>query len=169
METRTLIPFEEYLTTDYSPDCDYVDGEVVERNLGQFDHSSVQIAIAAYLYALQRTLGIRVLPEMRVRVKDRRVRIPDVCVVLGHPGEQVLTKPPFLCVEILSPDDRMIRIQERVEDYIAMGVLYIWVVDPATRTAWTITPVEGWREEKSGTLKTSNPAIEVPLAEVFEN
>ena len=167
MEARTLIPLEEYLATGYSPDCDYVDGEVVERNWGQWDYSSLQMAIAAYLYARQKQWGIRVVPEQRVRVSSKRVRIPDVCVVLGHPGEQVITRPPFLCIEILSPDHRMTRIQERVNDHLAMGVPHVWVVDPATRSAWTVTPAEGWREEKSGVLRAANPGVEVPLAEIF--
>lgn len=42
MATSTLIPVEEYLKTMYHPDCDYVDGMVVERNFGQRDHSDVQ-------------------------------------------------------------------------------------------------------------------------------
>ena len=30
---------EEYLATSYRPDCDYVDGEIEERNLGEKEHS----------------------------------------------------------------------------------------------------------------------------------
>ena len=167
METRTPTSVEEYLTTDYSPDCDYVDGEVLERHLGQWDHSSLQAALIAYLFPRQKLWGIRVVPEQRVEVGPKRFRIPDVCVVIGDPGEQILTKPPHLCIEIVSPDDRMSRIQERVEDYLSMGVPYVWVIDPATKCAWIITRPEGWREEKSGTLRTANPAIEVPLSEIF--
>jgi len=43
-----------------------------------------------------------------------------VCVVLGEPGEQILTKPPLICIEILSRDDRMSRLEERIDDYLAM-------------------------------------------------
>ncbi len=35
MEAATLIAVEEYLATDFSPDCDYVDGELQERNAPQ--------------------------------------------------------------------------------------------------------------------------------------
>ena len=42
MKTAALIPVEEYLRTTYDPDCDYVDGEVQERNLGELDHSDLQ-------------------------------------------------------------------------------------------------------------------------------
>jgi Uma2 family endonuclease len=167
MEPRTLISVEEYLATSYSPDCDYVDGEVLERNLGEWDHGTLQGALLFYLQSRRKQWGIRVVPELRVQVKKNRFRIPDLTVVIGDPGEQILTKPPFLCIEILSPEDRMSRVQERVEDYLNMGVAYVWVVDPKTHAAWTITRSEGWREEKTGTLRTGNPAIEVPLAEVF--
>ena len=167
MASRTLISVEEYLRTSYSPDCDYVDGEVQERNLGELDHSSLQMKVLMYLGNRQKEWGINVFPEQRVQVKPTRFRVPDVCVTLGPPSEQVLTKPPFLCVEILSPEDRLSRVEQRVDDYLAMGVRFVWVLDPATKRAWRISPVEGWREEKSAALKTHDPAIEIPLTEIF--
>ena len=165
---RTLISVEEYLRTSYDPDCDYVDGEVQERNLGELDHSWLQTVIAGYLFARRAQSGIQVFVELRVQVRPDRFRVPDICVVLGaKPLEQILTKPPFLCIEVLSPEDRMSRVQDRVEDYLAMGVPYVWVLDPATKRAWSVTPAEGWREEKSGVLRTENPVIEVPLIQIF--
>ena len=169
MPAGTLITVEEYLATAYSPDCDFIDGHIEGRNLGERDHSSLQMAIAAYLYAQRKKLGISVYPEQRIRVREKRYRVPDVCVLSSPTEEQVLTKPPFICIEIVSPQDRMIRIQERVKDYLDMGVPYVWVLDPETRTAYCATPTEGLREIKSGILVTENPAIEVPLAELFES
>ena len=167
MASRTLISVEEYLRTSFRPDCDYVDGEVQERNVGEFDHSSCQMKILMCLGTRQKQLNICVVPEQRVQVKPTRFRIPDVCVTLGPPGEQIFTRPPFLCIEVLSPEDRIGRVEERVDDYLAMGVPFVWVLDPATKRAWSITPVEGWREEKSTALKTHDPAIEIPLADIF--
>jgi len=167
MASRTLISVEEYLRTSFRPDCDYVDGEVVERNMGERDHSSLQMSILMFLGSRRTQLGIEVFPEQRVQISPRRFRVPDICVVLGHTDEQILTKPPFLCIEILSPEDRMSRMEERADDYLAMGVPYVWVLDPAKRRAWTITSAEGWREVKIDVLKTHDPAIEVPLSEIF--
>jgi hypothetical protein len=48
MAARTLIPVEVYLTSVYRPDCDYVDGEVLERNLGERDHSYIRASLGAY-------------------------------------------------------------------------------------------------------------------------
>ena len=164
MSAGTLIPVDEYLASSYDPDCDYVDGHLEERNFGEWDHASLQMRVSAYLYARQDQWGIRVAPELRVRVAPTRFRVLDVCVVLG---EQVLTKPPFICIEILSPEDRMSRIEERINDYLAMGVPYVWLLDPQTHQAYWATLTEGLREVKDGVLRTDRPVLEVPLSEIF--
>src|SRR5271169_2354008 len=116
----TVISVEEYLSHTYEPDCDYVDGHIEERNLGETDHSWLQMAVSGYLHARRKQWNITVLPEQRVQVKPARYRVPDVCVVLGpKPTEQILTKPPFLCIEILLPEDRMSRVKIRIADYLA--------------------------------------------------
>jgi Uma2 family endonuclease len=167
MATGTLISVEEYLATSYEPDCDYVEGRIEERNLGEFDHSSLQTAVAVYFGSRQKQLGITVVVEQRVQVSPRRFRIPDVCVVLGKNTEQIFRKPPFLCIEILSPEDRMKRVQERIDDYLAMGVAYVWVFDPSTRHVYVATSETGLQEFKGDVLRTENPTLELPLAEIF--
>jgi Uma2 family endonuclease len=166
MAARTLISVEEYLSTSYRPDCDYVDGEVVERNVGEKDHSSLQGDVYAYLLRYRKQ-GIIPYLELRVQVKSTRFRIPDICVTVGDPGEQILTKPPILCIEILSPEDRMKRVQERIDDYLQMGIPIVWVLDPETKRAYTATAADGLREVKTGVLRTETPVLELPLSEIF--
>ena len=166
MSTATLIPVSEYLSTSYRPDVEYLDGEILERNVGEWDHGNVQGLVYAYLLARRREFGIRLVPELRVQVKPTRFRVPDVCVVLSsHPHEQILTHPPFLCIEVLSKDDTMTSMQERIDDYLAFGVPYVWVLDPRLKRAWVFTP--GLMREAAGALTTENPTIQVPLSEVF--
>jgi Uma2 family endonuclease len=166
MERSTLVPVEEYLTTTYRPDREYVDGTLVERNVGERVHSEVQMALSAYLFNRREELSIHVFPEQRVQVKATRFRVPDVCVVAGQkPSEQILTSPPFLCVEILSKDDRMSEMQERIDDYLTFGVRYVWILDPRTKRAYVHT-LAGSHEVKE-TLRTESPEITVPLAELF--
>jgi len=95
MPTGTLISVEEYLATSYRPDCDYVDGRVEELNWGEFDHSCLQTAVAAYFFARRKQLNITVAVEQRVQVSHTRFRIPDVCVVLGKTTEQIFRTPAF--------------------------------------------------------------------------
>jgi Uma2 family endonuclease len=156
----------EYLTTTYEPDCDYVDGVVEERNWGDYDHARLQCATMSYLFVRSKNTGVIVLPELRVQVSSTRFRVPDICVLLAnHPKEQIIRTPPFICIEILSPEDRLSRVQERMNDYLYFGVPYVWMLDPATRKAfrWTI---EGMHEVAE--LRTEKPEIVIPLAELFE-
>lgn len=167
LRSAALIPVEEYLRTSYSPDCDYVDGEVQERNLGKREHSVLQREFVVYIHAHRRFWNASVYPEQRIQVAARRFRIPDVCVYLGAPPkEEIFVTPPFICIEILSPEDRMARIQQRIDDYLKFGVPYVWLIDPETRRAWAHDK-SGSREISEGVLRTKNPSLEIPLAGIF--
>ena len=166
MKSAALISVDEYLRTAYSPDCDYVDGEVQERNLGERDHSALQGEFLYYFRSRKKKWNVFVYPEQRVQVSSTRFRVPDICVYLEKPEEQIFRTPPFICIEVLSPEDRMSRIQQKIDDYLAFGVRYVWVVDPAMRRAWVHTK-DGVHEAKDGILRTENPELVVPLAEIF--
>lgn len=166
MASGTVISVKEYLHSVYRPDCDYVDGEVIQRNVGEFDHSTIQGTLIRLLFEIARTLPIRVLPELRMRVSALRFRIPDICVMLkSQRPEPVLTSPPFLCIEVVSPEDRMSRIIERVKEYLAFGVSHVWVIDPENRTAHSYTKEEG--REVRDRLTTINPEISISLSQLF--
>src|SRR6266545_826464 len=118
MGTATLVSVEEYLSTSYRPDREYIDGIVLERNLGESDHSSAAMAISDYLYTRRKQFGIRVYPEQRVQVRQTRFRVPDICVLLDRgPVGPIITPPPFICIEILSKDDTVESMQDRIDDY----------------------------------------------------
>jgi Uma2 family endonuclease len=163
----TMVSLEEYLATAYEPDCDFIDGQLEERNVGEWDHGRLQLKIGAWFLARYEAQGMRIVPELRLRVAPGRVRIPDLCVFLTDPGQRVPSTPPFLCIEILSPEDRMSRLEVRINDFLAMGVGTVWVLDPETRQAFTATAAEGLREVKTGMLRTESPAIAMPLSEVL--
>ena len=147
----TQISIEEYLRESYHPDCDYVDGEVQERNLGEFDHAAVQGFLSAWFHQHRQEWQLYVLPEMRIRVSPTRVRIADVCLMSrSQRVERVLTQAPLAVIEVLSAEDRIGRYGDRLSDYRNMGVPNIWVIDPINRigydcstTAWL--PVEELR------------------------
>jgi Uma2 family endonuclease len=169
MATTTLIPVEEYLSTSY-PDGDreYIDGQIVERNMGERHHARIQSLILGYFLVHYEQFWSAV--EARLKVSARRYRIPDVCLYSGTwPGPErgPLTDPPFLVVEVLSPDDRAGDMEDKIADYLSSGVKYIWVVNPETHRAFVHTN-EGSREAKQGVLWTENPVIELPLAALFK-
>ncbi len=73
MERSTLISVEEYLATNYRPDREYVEGCLLERHVGERDHSSLQMVLSAFLHNRRQELGIQVFPEQRVQVTSRSV------------------------------------------------------------------------------------------------
>ncbi|HEY1760092.1 MAG TPA: Uma2 family endonuclease [Bryobacteraceae bacterium] len=167
MKATAPVSVDEYLRTMYRPDRDYVDGEVIERNLGEKDHSVLQREFIYYFRLRQREWKTHVFPEQRVQISKTRFRVPDVCVYAGeNPSDQIFRTPPFICIEILSLQDRVARTQERIDDYLKFGVANVWVINPVNRRVWAYT-AEGSREIKDGILATENPSLRVDLAEIF--
>ena len=165
--TPVLISVDEYLRTSYRPDCDYIDGEVKERNLGEQPHSRVQALFIGYFLLREIEWGINPLPEQRVQVAPTRYRIPDICLVQPESAaELIIRTPPMLCVEILSREDRMTEILQRVNDYLQMGVPAVWIVDPWLREARSVSP-EGTLTLERLTLRVPGTPIQVPLASIF--
>jgi len=132
MATTHLISVEEYLHSTFEPDAEYVEGRIVQRALPQKTHSKMQSYLVRTLYDVAHPFGFEVFVGQRIRTKREpaRYRVPDVCVTLGEPDEEIFTEPPFLCVEVLSPDDTAQELQIKVDEYIAFGVAHVWIVDP---------------------------------------
>jgi Uma2 family endonuclease len=168
MAVAAHIPVEEYLRTVYRPDCDYVDGEVIERNVGERLHSQCQGLIYAHFLELGKNVDVFAFVEWRVQVARGRFRVPDLLVVAGaEPQEDILTDPPLIAIEVLSPEDRLSAMQSRLDDYLRFGVRYVWLVDPRAKRAWIHT-AEGAHEAKDLMLRTENPELVLPLREIFE-
>jgi Uma2 family endonuclease len=163
--STSAVPLSEYLYTDYSPDVDYIDGELEERNVGERDHSRLQGLITQYLMNREKDWTIFVYVEQRIQVSPTRFRVPDIAVVAKRPASGLITEPPLLCIEILSPEDRATRVQARIDDYLNMGVPCVWLVDPATRRAWMHTP-DGSCEAKDGILTAGQ--IRLALSDIGE-
>jgi Uma2 family endonuclease len=89
------------------------------------------------LWTIGRRHGLFTVPEQRVQVRRDRFRVLDVCVVSESPdgtfGRRIVTQPPYLCVEILSPEDSAVETLEKVREYLGFGVKWVWVIDPVSR------------------------------------
>jgi Uma2 family endonuclease len=167
MSTATQVPVtvHDYLHTSYSPDCDYIDGELQERNLGELDHAEVHGALIQWFRNHAKEWNVRALPEIRMQVTPTRFRVADLALISrSGPAEQILQRPPIAVIEVLSPEDRVSRYQQRFADYRQMGIAHIWVVDPRTRCGYDCS-AGSWIETLS--FKVENSPISVDLSVIF--
>ena len=163
MGTPALVSEEAYLRTSYEPECEFEDGVLIGRNEGEQDHSWLQAALSAWFFRRRKSWNIEVFTEQRHRIRPGRFMVPDVCVIRApRPKEKVFDKPPLIWIEILSPEDRPIRVNDKIRELVEFGVRNIWVIDPETLEAEVHTP-EGNRKIADGILRVAGTLIEVPL------
>ena len=162
------VPVEEYLSTVYEPDCEYDDGVVVERNLGEFEHAFLQTLLGTLFTNYMDNWGVFGLTEQRVQIKLHRFLVPDLCVLrLGTPRERILTRPPLIAIEIMSPEDTIRRATAKSIEYLEFGVEHVWVIDPSARVAYRGT-LSGLELVPSGELSIPGTPILVRLSELLD-
>jgi Uma2 family endonuclease len=167
MSARTLIGVDEYLRTVFDgADCEYLDGEIVERNTGELPHGDIQVELIIRLKQASRG-RLRVVSEIRIQINPRRYRVADIAVWrAGDIGKRIPTVPPFLAIEILSPEDRMVRMLPKIQEYLSIGTEWVWVIDPDERKALIYSQASPGGV-LSDILRTEDPGIEIPLAEAL--
>jgi Uma2 family endonuclease len=163
MSVETLVSVEQYLNTAYDPDVEYVDGVLRERNAGDWLHSLIQSNV---IYALRRKYpNLKVVSELRSQTATTRFRLPDITVLFTAPETRYLTSAAWIAIEILSEDDRMSRMMEKLAEYATAGVQHIWLIDPRLRqlsvfSAGALVLVDGFR--------TDDSVVELTPAEIFQ-
>ena len=166
MAAKTQVPVEEYLRMSFDgPDREYRDGEIVERNVGENQHSAIQWRLAGIFFVLSRTKPLFGRPELRLKVGPRDYLIPDLSIFAGEPpNESYPSLPPYVAAEVLSPDDRMRDATAKLEVYRQWGVPNIWLIDPYSKRLYVYGD-NGLHEVTSYSL--SDYQVTLPADEIF--
>jgi len=166
MAATASISIEEYLRTVYEPDAELVGGEVEERNVGEYLHNLAQRAILFWFFQHESEWQIRSIQEQRTRLPWGDVRIPDISVwPRSTPPAPVFTTPQLIAIEVLSPEDRQSKAQEKIEDYRRFGVSHIWFVDPVRQIAWDCSSGNWIRVKR---FEVAGTPIHMNLAALFK-
>jgi Uma2 family endonuclease len=161
------VSVKDYLSMEFEHDCEYVDGVIEERDLGEFEHSYVQGLLIGLFLKNREEWGVYPLPEQRVQTRKTHFRIPDVTVLReGAKREPILTHPPFLVIEVQSPDQPMRRTTLKAAEYRAFGIEHVWIIDPYARVAYKGTDT-GLELVRSGELAISGTPIRIVPEELF--
>jgi Uma2 family endonuclease len=143
---------------------EFVDGALVERNVGDWPHSLTQSNI---LVALRwKYPHLKAVAGLRSKTASTRYRVPDVTVLLTAPQSDYLLDPAFVAVEVLSEDDVMSRVIEKFKEYATKGVPNIWLIDPRLQLMWVYRP-PALVEIEGDTISTADSSIELSRAEIF--
>jgi Uma2 family endonuclease len=162
-----LITLDEYFHTNYRPDAHFVDGVIEERNLGEYDHAKLQTFIAVLFSNNEDRWQTDAVVEQRIRVAPNRVRVADIAILHADaPHEPVTHTPPYICIEVLSPEDRLSRAEKVLSDYLAMGVPNIWLIDPIKRKAYNFS-ANGLEAVDDLVLTVPETPIRLDVADLF--
>jgi Clp amino terminal domain, pathogenicity island component/Putative restriction endonuclease len=107
-------------------------------------------------------LQTRLLKYLESHHNELRVSAAGPHIYVGLP-----TTAPFLLIEILSPADRFSEVRHAIDEHLAVGLHYVWLFDPGAGHVYIATHEAGLHELRGTVLRTENPALELPLAEVF--
>jgi Uma2 family endonuclease len=85
-----------------------------------------------------------------------------------HPkwGEE----PPLVAVEVLSPNDKPSKVNEKVRDYLKNGVKLVWLLDPEEKKVTIYRPGSGLEFlDESGELSGGDvlPGFSCKVADIF--
>jgi Uma2 family endonuclease len=164
MGVKTAMSVEEYLHTAF-PDLDkeYRDGEIIDRSMPDYSHGKTQALLVAFFFALPDRLSLHPCVETRMRIRPSRYLIPDVAVFYPVEPSEVPVTPPLVAIEVLSPDDRMSDVREKLQEYRTWGVPHVWLIDPRLRRFYVSDP--GLIEQS--TLQIPELGIELTGKDIF--
>ena len=168
----SLVPVEEYIARfvdgDEKPACEYVDGVLIPKPMGTKKHSQVQMNVG-FLIRQRFERSFNPLTELTTRLRPDQFYVPDLAVedltrpIQGrYPGPK---DPVYLCVEIVSPPDRVGKLFGKCEEYHKWGVPYCWIIDPERRIAWEYFPADLEPRRVENSLHAGE--IELTFADVF--
>jgi Uma2 family endonuclease len=161
------VSVDEYLSMVFEHDCEYLDGVIEERDLGEFEHAYIQTLVAGIFLNHRNEWGVYPIAEQRVQTQKTHFRVPDVTILReGTPRESILTRPPFLVIEVQSPDQTLRRTTEKAAEYLAFGIEHVWVVDPYARVGYRGT-AQGLELVRIGELSIPGSPIRIVLEDLF--
>ena len=142
--TRSLsvnnLPIEEFLALpETKPASEYIDGQIYQKQMPQFQHSTFQIEIATAINLIGKPQKLAfAFPELRCNFGNVSI-VPDIAVMRWAnipflPNKRVANQVPVApdwIIEILSPDQSPLRVMNKISSAITNGSELGWLISPA--------------------------------------
>jgi Uma2 family endonuclease len=166
MPAKAALSEEEYLRTSFPGiDPEYRDGELVVRSMPDYIHGKTQLDFGAFLKSHRRERKLFASSEARLRVRPGRVMLSDVAVFWpNEPPARFPDTPPLIAIEILSEDDRLTEVRDKLQEYLDWGVPHVWLVDPVQKRFYVCR--DGLHEVRSFAIP--EVSLEVIPSDIFD-
>jgi len=182
MSTSTLVTAEELMAmpTGLGNRYELVAGEVRIMSPSGWAHGKVvgKLHVRLGYYIEQQNLGTIFGAETGFRLASNpdTVRAPDIAFIANdklpseQPQEVFWPGAPDLVVEVLSPNDRLAEVDQKISEWLVAGSGEVWVVDPKLET------ITIYRSRIDVEVRTANdmligdpvvPGFSCPVAELF--
>jgi len=160
--------------------CELIEGELRMMSRSRWLHGEVMGVLHVILgrHIVDRQLG-KVFGAEAGFIIGRdpdTVRAPDIAFIAREnlpatmPTSAFWPGAPDLAVEVLSPNDRMGEVDEKIRAWLAAGTKLVWIVDPKLRT------VTVYRSSTDVVVKTAADTLDggdvvagfsAPVADIF--
>jgi len=177
--TRRITGDELLAMGDIGP-CELIEGRIVPMTPTGGEHGVIESNLSRHLgnFVVDRKLGKVMNGEVGIFTRRRpdSVRGADIAFVsrerlADRPAKGFLTVAPELVVEIVSPSDRWQEMRQKIEEYFAIGVQRVWIVEPDNRDVLVYSTSTEMRKLGEGDLLTGEGVLEgfsLPVAQLFE-
>ena len=177
--TRRITGDELLAMGDIGP-CELIEGRIVPMTPTGSEHGVIESNLSRHLgnFVADKKLGKVMNGEVGIFTRRRpdSVRGADIAFVsrerlADRPAKGFLTVAPELVVEIVSPSDRWQEMRQKIEEYFAIGVQRVWIVEPDNRDVLVYSASTEMRKLGEGDLLTGEGVLEgfsLPVAQLFE-
>lgn len=155
-----------------------IDGVLVEKTMSSYEsYLAIQIAVVLASYVRPLKLGVVLGADGMLKIMPNQVRIPDVCFIAQEklrgkfsPQIPISSLIPDLAVEVLSTSNTRQEMDEKLDEYFAVGVREVWYFDPQLKS---VRVYEGRNEMRllveADTLESrvALPGFSLSLKELF--
>jgi len=175
----TLLTGEELALIPGLGRCELVAGRIVTMSPTNWKHGDFVTEMASHLHRFVKKYGLGKVLTGEVGIYVRRdpdsIRGADVVFISSEriaqiTSESYLDVAPELVVEVISPGNTWQEMRDKIEEYFAIGVQWVWLVEPARKQVLVYrSPIEMTALDENDTLEGEGllKGFSLPLAELF--
>lgn len=177
---KKLITGEELLQMGDIGPCELIAGKIVKIDFAIPEHGLLEAILGQWLgnFVAERKIGTTMMGGTGIYTQydPDTVRAADL-LFISHEREKKLTKEfldvaPELVIEILSPTDRWKDMRKKVEEYFAIGVNWVWIVEPKKKAILVYTSATEMAKYEEGDIVTGEGLLkgfQLNLTELFSH